>query len=314
MKILIGLDIGGTNTELAWVDLFGNILKKINYKTVQFSKAEQLVSVVGKAILEGNKNFISDEIIGLGIGAPNGNYYKGTIEFAPNLGWEGIIPLSQMFEDRIQLTTKLTNDANAAAYAEMLYGGAKKMSNFLVVTLGTGLGSGIVVNKQMLYGSTGFAGELGHTIVENNGRLCGCGRKGCLETYASATGIIKTIHQFLESSKQESSLRAIEKIESKDIYIAAQNGDECALKAIQYTGNILGKQLADYVALYSPEAIFIAGGLANAHSLLIPATKNAMEENMLKIFKNTVELFPSELLDQNAGLLGAAAMMMKRNN
>ncbi len=311
MKVSIGLDIGGTNTELAWVDSKANILKHIKFKTKEFVYAKQLVETVGDAILEANTAFNLDDILGLGIGAPNGNFYKGTIEFAPNLGWEGIIPLSQMFENKIGLPTKLTNDANAAAYAEMLYGGAQDMQDFLVLTLGTGLGSGIVVNRQMLYGSTGFAGELGHTIVENDGRLCGCGRKGCLETYASATGIINTINQFLESSKKESSLRLLDKIESKDIFLAAQKGDECAQKAIQYTGTILGKQLSDYVALFSPEAIFLTGGLAKAHSLLIPAVKIAMDKHLLKIFKDTVNILPSKLIEQNAGLLGAAAMMME---
>lgn len=309
MEISIGIDIGGTNIELGWLNSKGNILKQLSFKTELYPQAEQLVEAIGNIIIEENKQFSEDEILGLGIGAPNGNYYNGTVEFAPNLNWDGIVPLAEMFKKKTGIKSKLTNDANAAAYAEMIYGGAKKMSNFLVVTLGTGLGSGIVVNGKVLYGYTGFAGELGHTIVENNGRDCGCGRKGCLETYASATGIVNTIQQFLNSSKKESTLRTIPNIESENIFLAATNDDECALKAIEYTGTILGKALADYVALFSPEAIFLTGGLAKAHSLLIPATEKAMNENILKIFRDTVKIYPSELLGQNAGLLGAAAMI-----
>lgn len=309
MRISIGIDIGGTNIELGWVNSDGKILKYHKFRTKLYPEAEKLVEAVGNTILEGNNEFSNDEILGIGIGAPNGNYYNGTIEFAPNLNWDGIIPLADMFEQKTRLKSKLTNDANAAAYAEMIYGGAKKMKDFLVITLGTGLGSGIVVNGEILYGSTGFAGELGHTIVENNGRDCGCGRKGCLETYASATGIVNTMHQFLNASKKESSLRIIKNFDSKDIFLAAKNGDECALKAIDYTGTILGKHLSDYVALFSPEAIFLTGGLANAHSLLIPAIERSMNENMLKIFLDKVKIHPSELLEENSGLLGAAGLI-----
>lgn len=307
-KISIGIDIGGTNIEVGWVNADGTVLKHLIFKTILFKQPEWLVEEVGNAILKENQDFSKDQIIGIGIGAPNGNHYNGTIEFAPNLGWEGIIPLAEMFIEKTGINTKLTNDANAAAYAEMIYGGAKEMNDFLVVTLGTGLGSGIVINRNILYGSTGFAGELGHTIVENNGRDCGCGRKGCLETYASATGIVKTINNYLELSKKDSSLRALDNIESEDIFEAAVNGDEYANKAIEYTGTILGRHLADYIALFSPEAIFLTGGLAKAHSLLIPVIEKAMDENILKIFKNTVKIYPSDLIEQNAGLLGAAAL------
>ena len=311
MKIAIGLDIGGTNTELAWVNSKGEILKHLKLKTKNFPKPEQLVENVGNAILEGNNEFSSDKILGLGIGAPNGNYYNGSIEFAPNLGWKGIIYLAELFKQKIKLPTKLTNDANAAAYAEMLYGGAKNMQNFLVVTLGTGLGSGIIVNGEMLYGSTGFAGELGHTVVDYNGRTCGCGRKGCLETYASAIGIVRTVNDYLATTKESSTLKKLTNIESKDIFLAAMQNDNIAIKSINYTGEILGKHLSDYVALFSPEAIFLTGGLAKAHQLLIPPTQKAMNKQMLNIFQNTVKILPSQLINQNAGLLGAAAMIMK---
>lgn len=308
-KISIGVDIGGTNIEVGWIKKDGSTLHHLNFETKTYKTVEALVEIVGEAILQDNKKFDQYQILGIGIGAPNGNYYKGTIEFAPNLNWEGIIPLAQMLQEKTGLRTKLTNDANAAAYAEMIYGSAKSMSDFLVVTLGTGLGSGIVVNQQMLYGFTGFAGELGHTKALDNGRPCGCGRNGCLETYVSATGITKTINEMLTLSKKDSILRNIPKLDSKAIFEAALLKDELALKAIDYTGTILGKHLADYVAIFSPEAIFLTGGLAKAHSLLIPSVEKAMNENLLKIFRGTVKIYPSALIDNNAGLLGAAALM-----
>lgn len=308
-KLSIGIDIGGTNSEVAWIDVNGKILKQSSFDTKKFNTPELLVEELGEYINIENKNFSEYNVIGIGIGAPNGNYYNGTVEFAPNLGWDGIVYLAEMFQEKTKLPTKLTNDANAAAYAEMLYGGAQKMKNFLVVTLGTGLGSGIVVNGQILYGSNGFAGELGHTIVENNGRLCGCGRKGCLETYASATGIVRTIHQFLEASKIESVLRGKADIDAKMIIDAAKSGDDCAIRSVEYTGKILGQHLSDYIALFAPEAIFLAGGLAKAHELLIPHIETSIDENILKIFKESAQVYPSKLIDQNTGLLGAAALM-----
>ncbi len=305
-KISIGIDIGGTNIEIAWVNSDGKILNQINYKTNKFKTGKEFADYIAPIIIDENKNY--NNILGIGIGAPNGNYFTGNIEFAPNLGWDEVIPLAKLFRENIGLNTKLTNDANAAAYAEMIYGDAKLMKNFVVITLGTGLGSGIVVNSEMLYGSTGFAGEFGHIIIKENGRECGCGRNGCLETYASATGIVKTANQILKQSN--SVLSKINNFEAKDIYSAALSGDEVAIKSIEFTGEILGKAIADYTALFSPEAVFLSGGLAKAHSLIIPATENAMNNNMLKIFKNTVEILPSKLIDKNAGLLGAAAMIM----
>jgi len=309
-KIAIGIDIGGTNIELAWVKPDGSIIKNLSYKTADFPQVEMFVEEIGNAIISINKELSSFEITGIGIGAPNGNYFTGSIEFAPNLKWEGKIELAKLFEQKTNLKTQLTNDANAAAFAEKLFGRAKQMKNFLVVTLGTGLGSGIFVNGEMLYGSTGFAGELGHTTAIESGRKCGCGKKGCLETYASATGIVKTAKEFLALSKVNSLITETENFEAKDIFIAAQNGDKLAFETIKYTGEILGKSLADYVALFSPEAIFLTGGLAKAHSLLIPETEKAMNKNMLKIFKETVKILPSSLIEQNAGLLGAAALVM----
>ena len=306
-KISIGIDIGGTNIEIGWVNSDGKILNQINYKTNKFKTGKEFADFIAPIILDENKKH--DSISGIGIGAPNGNFFTGSIEFAPNLGWDEVIPLAKLFKENTGIETKLTNDANAAAYAEMIYGNAKQMKNFVVVTLGTGLGSGIIVNGEMLYGSTGFAGEFGHIIINENGRQCGCGRKGCLETYASATGIVKTANELL--TQTNSVLNKIPNFEAKDIFSAALSGDEVALKSIEFTGKILGKSIADYTALFSPEAVFLTGGLAKAHSLLIPAIENSMNDNMLKIFNNTVEILPSKLIDDNAGLLGAAAMMIK---
>ncbi len=304
-KISIGIDIGGTNIEIGWVNSDGKILNQVNYKTNKFKTGKEFANFIAPIILEENKKY--DNILGIGIGAPNGNFFTGSIEFAPNLGWDHVIPLTKLFEQNTGLKTKLTNDANAAAYAEMIYGNAKQMKNFIVITLGTGLGSGIIVNGKMLYGSTGFAGELGHVIINEKGRQCGCGRKGCLETYVSATGIIKTTKELLTQSN--SVLKKTANFEAKDIFSAALNGDKLALKAIEFTSKILGKAIADYTALFSPETVFLTGGLAKSHSLLIPSIKSAMNNNMLKIFKNTVEIIPSKLIDDNAGLFGAAAMM-----
>jgi glucokinase len=308
-NISIGIDVGGTNIEIAWVKSDGSILKHFEYKTNLFDQANDFVETVGNQIIYENKNFSTYNITGIGIGAPNGNNFTGSIEFAPNLEWEGIIKLSEMFKNKTGIKTLVENDANAAAFAENIFGGAKQMKNFLVVTLGTGLGSGIFVNGEILHGKTGFAGELGHTVAIENGRKCKCGKKGCLETYVSATAIVKTVKEFSRISKIESELNTIENLESKDIFKAAESGDNLALQSINYTTEILGKTLSDYTALFSPEAIFITGGMAKSHSLLIPKIETAMNENMLKIFKNTVQILPSELIDKNAGLLGAAALM-----
>jgi glucokinase len=248
---------------------------------------------------------------GIGIGAPNGNYYTGSIEFAPNLAWKGVIPLAEMLDKRMKLPVVLTNDANAAAIGEMLYGAAKGMTNFIVITLGTGLGSGIVVNGELLYGHDGFAGELGHTIVDPEGRTCGCGRKGCLETYASATGIVRTVIEMLDKVDKPSILRKANtnKLQSKDVFLAAQQGDQLALDAFEYTGKILGLKLADAIAFSSPEAIILFGGLAKAGDYIFTPTKKYMEHFLLAIYKNKVKLLPSLLKKENSAVLGAAALV-----
>ena len=244
------------------------------------------------------------------VGAPNGNYYKGTIEFAPNLPWKGVIPLAALFEDKLGIPTALTNDANAAAIGEMTYGAARGLRDFIMITLGTGVGSGIVVNGQLVYGHDGFAGELGHVIVERDGRICGCGRKGCLETYCSATGVARTAREFLVARSEPSLLREIpaEEIVSKDVYDAAIKGDKLALEIFEYTGNILGRALADFIAFSSPEAIILFGGLAKSGDLIMKPIQKAMDENVLKIYAGKTKLLLSQLKDADAAVLGASAL------
>ena len=245
-----------------------------------------------------------DKIKGIGIGAPNGNYYTGTIEFAPNLPWKGVLPLASMFEERLGIPTALTNDANAAAVGEMTYGAARGMKDFIMITLGTGVGSGIVINGQVVYGHDGFAGELGHVIVRRDGRICGCGRKGCLETYCSATGVA------LAARTDASLLRNIpaESIVSKDVYDAAVQGDKLAQEIFEFTGNILGEALADAIAFSSPEAIILFGGLAKSGDYIMKPIMKAMENNLLNIYKGKAKLLVSELKDSDAAVLGASAL------
>ncbi len=309
-RIAIGIDIGGTNIEIAWINETGEFLDHRIYKTADFITAQSFVDEISTYILDTNKKLKNFEITGTGIGAPNGNYYTGSIDYAPNLQWEGKIELAEMLEHKTGIKTQLTNDANAAAIAEKLFGAARNMRDFVVVTLGTGLGSGIFVNGKILYGSTGFAGELGHTTAVENGRKCGCNRKGCLETYVSATGIVKTAKELSRLNQTDIEFTLKENLEAKDIFLAAQNHNKLALETIKYTANILGKSLADYVALFNPEAIFLTGGMAKSHHLLIPETEKVMNENILNIFKETVRILPSSLIERNAGLLGAAALVI----
>ncbi len=308
-EIAIGIDIGGTNVEIGWIDNQGQIVEHHRIKTTEFDTAKELVDMVGQRILEVNSQLEDKKILGIGIGAPNGNYYNGTIEYAPNLNWDEVIPLAKMFEEKTGLPSKLTNDANAAAYAEMLYGDAQGMDDFLVVTLGTGLGSGIVVGGKVVHGYTGFAGELGHIVVSEEDRPCGCGRNACLETYASATGIVRTVHKMQE----EKGIEKTPDLTAKQIYLSALEGDEISLKAFEHTSKVLGKSLTDYIALLSPEAIFITGGLAKAHEILIPKINEVVDKHSLKIFKDTCKILPSALIEQNAGMLGAAALITRES-
>ncbi|NTW32698.1 MAG: ROK family protein [Bacteroidetes bacterium] len=314
-ELVIGIDIGGTNTDFGIVDKEGNILWNDSIKTNKYNEVEPFITDLTSKIKTGLAKFRENFIVkGIGVGAPNGNFFTGNIEFAPNLKWKGIIPLADLISKELFLPVTLTNDANAAALGEMIYGAAKGMKDFIVITLGTGLGSGIVVNGKLLYGHDGFAGELGHTVVFSEGRLCGCGKNGCLETYASATGIVTTAIEILNNSKEPSLLRNIkftegeEKLSSKDIFQAAEKGDKIALEIFEYTGKILGIKLADAVAFSSPEAIILFGGLANAGKFIFTPTKKYMEYYLLPFFRNKIKLLPSLLNDQNAAILGAAAL------
>ena len=309
---VVGMDIGGTNTVFGVVDQKGNVLATDSIKTQQYATIEEYVDTVcGKLLPLIDSVGGIEKIKGMGVGAPNGNYYKGTIEMAANLPWKGIVPLAALFEEKLGVPTALTNDANAAAIGEMTYGAARGMKDFIMITLGTGVGSGIVVNGQLLYGHDGFAGELGHVIVRReNGRLCGCGRKGCLETYCSATGVARTAREFLETRTEPSLLREIpaENIASKDVYDAAVKGDKLAQDIFEFTGTLLGEAFADFIAFSSPEAIVLFGGLAKSGDYIMKPIQKAMDETVMKIFKGKTKLLVSELKDADAAVLGASAL------
>lgn len=308
---VVGIDIGGTNTVFGIVDARGTVLCSSSVKTQSYDDVNVYVDDVCKNLLPLIESVGGiEKIKGIGIGAPNGNYYNGTIEFAPNLPWKGVIHLADMFEERIGIPTALTNDANAAAIGEMTYGAARGLKDFIMITLGTGVGSGIVINGQLVYGHDGFAGELGHTIIRRGGRPCGCGRKGCLETYCSATGVARTAREFLAERTEPSLLRQIpvEEIASKDVYDAAVKGDKLANEIFEFTGTILGESLADAIAFSSPEAIVLFGGLAKSGDYLLKPLQKALDENILNIYKGKTKILLSELKDADAAVLGASAL------
>ncbi len=310
-KVALGIDVGGTNTAFGFVDFEGKIIFESTIPTCSEQPAEQLFERLFAEVGTSFRKFENEfELIGVGIGAPNANYYKGTVEMPPNLNW-GVVNVLDVIKKYLPLPSAITNDANAAAIGEMIFGAAKGMQDFIVITLGTGLGSGIVVNGQLVYGADGFAGEIGHTIVDPDGRECGCGRRGCLETYASASGIRRTVYELIATTNIPSELRSISfsQLTSKDIADAANNGDKLALLAFDYTAKVLGLKLADAVAHLSPEAIVLFGGLALAGDLIFKPTKQYMENYMLNIFKNKVELIPSAISGSNAAVLGAAALI-----
>lgn len=300
MKYALGIDIGGTNTVVGLVNKEGKVLGTDSVKTQSFPVLEEYVKTVSKLAkdLIAKNNVSIDDIVGLGIGAPNANYYTGNIEMAPNLPWkQDKVPLAKMFREELNIPVTITNDANAAALGEKMYGVAKDMDNFIMITLGTGVGSGIVINGQLVYGHDGFAGELGHVIIERNGRLCGCGRRGCLETYCSATGIVRTAKE-----------RNTPFLTSKDIYDAAVKGDETAIDIFKETGTRLGRAFADMVVFSSPEAFVLFGGLAKAGDFIVKYTKEAMEEAIMPIFKGKVKILLSTMKDADAAVLGASAL------
>lgn len=310
-EIVIGIDIGGTNTVFGFIDRDGNCLYEAALPTKEFKTPEEMVEQLHR-VIEVQLPKLTENVIlkGIGIGAPNGNFYNGTIENPPNLIWQGITNVIKIFNNWFQIPVFVTNDANAAAMGEMLYGAAQNMKDFVMVTLGTGVGSGFVSNGELIYGHTGFAGELGHVIISRDGRECGCGRNGCLETYASVTGIVRTANIMLAKYSQESSLRNhSESLTGKIITDAARNGDALALQIFDYTAQRLGFALANTVVHTSPEAIILFGGLAMSGDLLIQPTRKYMEESLLNIFKNTVKILPSAIHHRNAAVLGAGALV-----
>ncbi|MFV0471877.1 MAG: ROK family protein [Paludibacteraceae bacterium] len=309
---VIGIDMGGTTTKFGIVDARGSVLSQGAINTDEpniDSYIKELKSGINVLV---NAVGGMEQIKGIGAGCPNGNYYTGNIEFAPNLPWKGIVPFATLLEESFNIPAAITNDANAAAVGEMVYGAAKGMKNFIMITLGTGVGSGIVIDGKIVYGHDGFAGELGHVIVDKtgNGRLCGCGRHGCLETYASATGVARTTREMLEKSDKNSLLRALKSddITSKDVFDAAVKGDEIAQEIFQHTGKILGETLADFIAFSAPEAIILFGGLTKAGDLIYKPIYENLEKNVLKIWKGKVKLIFSELKESDAAILGASAL------
>lgn len=311
---VIGLDLGGTNSVFGIVDSRGDIKATTSIKTQGYKNVDDYVhaSVEALQLIIDQVGGI-DNIKGMGIGAPNGNFYNGTIEFAPNLSWghNGIVPLAKLFSDKLSIPVALTNDANAAAIGEMTYGVARGMKNFIVITLGTGVGSGIVVNGQLVYGSDGFAGELGHVVVRReNGRSCGCGRFGCLEAYCSATGVARTARELLETTEEPSLLREMipEDITSLDVSIAAGKGDKLSQHVYQMTGEMLGEACANFAAFSSPEAFIFFGGLTKAGDLLMKPLKESYDKHVLKIFKDKAKFLISGLDGSSAAVLGASAI------
>jgi len=313
-KVVAGVDVGGTNTIIGFVDRDGNILKEDRIKTNHYPVFEEFVAALYEKIDNITKGSEKElELIGIGIGAPMGNINKGTIEYPADLPWKGIMPLADILGRYTKLPVLVTNDANAAAVGEMVYGGAKGMKDFVVITLGTGLGSGFVVDGKLVYGHDGFAGEIGHTSIRpgESNRDCGCGKKGCIETYASATGLKRTLLKVMADSIEPSPLRkySFDELDAKIIHDAALKGDHIAIGAFEHTGKMLGFKLADVVAHTNPEAIFLFGGLALAKDLIFEPTKRYMEQNLLSIYRGKVKLLESKLSTQNAAVLGASSLI-----
>jgi len=311
-QCVVGIDVGGQTTKIGVVEARGTVLSQTVIRTDTYSEITpyiaELAEAVNKVITDSG---MKGNVRGIGVGAPNGNYYTGTIENAPNLLWgRQRVEFAKLLSDAMEgLPVALTNDANAAAVGEMTYGAARGMKNFIMITLGTGVGSGIIVNGEVVYGHDGFAGELGHTCaVRNNGRTCNCGKTGCLETYASATGVARTAREWLELSDEPSVLRSLDTIASKDVYEAAKEGDKLALKIFDFTGKVLGRSFADFIAFSSPEAIVLFGGLARAKEFLLGPIEEAMNDNVLPLWRNKVKIVFSQLKESDAAILGASAL------
>jgi glucokinase len=311
LQVVLGIDIGGTNTKFGFVDREGNCLASASMPTESCKPAGDFFAALNECsrkLFDGLKE--ECELAGIGIGAPNANIHRGTIENPPNLDWD-YVNVREEFGKYYNLPIAITNDANAAALGEMLFGAARGMKDFIVITLGTGLGSGIVANGELIYGADGFAGEIGHTTVDPNGRRCGCGRLGCLETYASATGLCRTVLELFCHTTTPSELRyySCAELSAEMVYESARRGDPLALEAFDFTGRILGMKLADSVAHLSPEAIIFFGGLATAGDLLLGPTRRSLEEHLFPIFRDKVKLIPSRLAEENPAILGAGALI-----
>ena len=312
-ELVIGIDIGGQTTKCGIVDARGDVLSQTVIRTDTYTDVEPYIAELAAAL----KRIIADaevegRIRGIGVGAPNGNYYTGEIENAVNLTWGGgkTIPFAKLLSEAMGgIPVSLTNDANAAAVGEMTYGAARGMKNFIMITLGTGVGSGIVIDGKLVYGHDGFAGELGHTCsVRNNGRLCNCGLTGCLEAYCSAIGMARTAREWLDMSDEPSALRSLDKITSKDIYDAARDGDALARKVFDFTGGMLGQAFANFIAFSAPEAIALFGGLARAKEFLLEPIERAMNASVLPLWRGKVKIVFSQLKESDAAILGASAL------
>ena len=311
--LVIGIDVGGQTAKCGVVDARGNIIAQTVISSENTDSADAFVAALAEALnrimaeakAEGN-------IRGIGVGIPNGNFYTGEVENAVNLTWAkgGHIPFAKMLQEQMNgIPVSLTNDANAAAMGEMTYGAARGMKNFIMITLGTGVGSGIVINGEVVYGHDGFAGELGHTCaVRHNGRRCNCGKEGCLETYASATGVARTAREWLDMTDEPSALRSLDQIKSKDVYEAAREGDNLSLRVFEFTGRILGEKFADFIEFSAPEAIVLFGGLARAREFLEEPIRKAMDENVIPLWRGKVKLVFSQLKESDAAILGASAL------
>lgn len=312
-NFVVGIDVGGQTSKLGVVDAQGCILaqkviRSDTYGSDAVAYIDALAQAVKDVIAEAGKD---GQILGIGVGAPNANHYTGEISYAPNLAWaaDAAVPFAKMLSERLGgLPVSMTNDANAAAVGEMTYGAARGMKDFIMITLGTGVGSGIVIGGQLVYGHDGFAGELGHVCAERGGRPCGCGKKGCLETYCSATGVVRTAHEWLEKTDEPSLLRGMDVITSKDVYHAAKEGDALALRIFDYTGYMLGTAFADFIAFSAPEAIVLFGGLARSKRFLDEPIKRGLNDNVMKIWKDKVQIIYSSLNESDAAILGASAL------
>mgnify|MGYP003291585027 CR=1 FL=1 len=310
---VVGIDCGQTTT-MGIVDTRGKIVASTSIKTLEYAEFEDYISDMAKALRRIMSGVGGPQMIrGIGIGAPNANFYSGNIEHAANLPWKGILPLGEQLYEHLGIPVAVTNDANAAAIGEMTYGVARGMRDFVMITLGTGVGSGIVVNGQLVYGHDGFAGEIGHLKMIRGGRSCGCGGKGCLEAYASATGVARTAREYLATRSDESLLRALnpEEITSKDVYNAAMQGDALSKEIFDFTGRLLGQALADFACSTAPEAFVLFGGLSKAGDMLIKPLKEAMEENLLPVWRGKIKVVLSELDSSEAAVLGASALGWK---